>query len=128
VLEIAERPVGGGEVLEGRAADLDGLGQDLLDRRGQRPRRFGGDAARRLERRDVGPVQGLAHIDVAQARDGALVQQQGLGALLAVGEGLFQDLGVEPSPSGSGPMVANQGWRSTRSVGIRSMKPNRRGS
>ncbi len=40
-------------------------------------------------------MQGLAHIDVAQARDGLLVEQQGLGPLLAVGEGLDQGLGVE---------------------------------
>src|SRR5690606_11628303 len=90
MLEIALAALDIGEILQGRAARRDGVMQDVanLDRQPLQPRTA--DLARRRQGRDARPIQGLAHIDVAQTRHDALVQQADLDVLRLAREGLGQ--------------------------------------
>ncbi len=55
------------------------------------------------------PVERLAHIDIAEARHDALVQQQGLDRLAAPLQGLGQHGGVEVRPQGLGAHALEPG-------------------
>ncbi len=79
MLEIAQGPIGGREVAQGRTSDGDSPLQDGLDRAGQHVQATGGDPACGPEGRDARLVQGLADIDVSQPGHGPLVQEKGLG-------------------------------------------------
>ena len=90
MLEIALAALGVGEVLEGRAARRDCVVQDVPNDAGQGLQPGLGHLARRDQGRDAGAVQGLADINIAQARHHLLVQQADLDILLLALEGLGQ--------------------------------------
>ena len=104
VLEIAEFPVGPTMIAQGRTARVDGFRQHAANR-GRQPlgptsRHGPGDA----ERRDPGPVQAFADIDVAEPRDHRLIEQRRLHRPPApgqpfgqhrAGKGVGQRLGPE---------------------------------
>ena len=58
---------------------------------------------------DAGAEEGLVGVDVAHARDGALVQQGGFDGHLAVAEGVAEGAPVEFVAQGFGSEVANDG-------------------
>ncbi len=83
VLEITELAIGAGMVAQGGAAGLQRLFQNradgLRERAGAARRERAGEAARR----QPGPEQGLADIDIAEARNDLLVEQRRLERGLA---------------------------------------------
>src|SRR6478672_5830200 len=84
--EIAEFTVGTGEIAERGSTGCDRLGKNVVDSRHQpfQPReRYLSACSRRMNPR---PVERLADVDVAKARDDPLVQQQRLDRRIAAFE------------------------------------------
>jgi len=77
MLEIAEFAVGPRIVAQGRTAGGDRIGQHVPDGANEALRTLrAGDARGRAVRRNAGAVERLADIDVAEARDHALIEQR----------------------------------------------------
>ncbi len=83
VLKITELAIGAGMVAQGGAAGLQRLFQNRADGLGERARAARRERAGEAARRQAGPEQGLADIDIAEARNDLLVEQRGLERGLA---------------------------------------------
>src|SRR6185437_9011152 len=109
MLEVAKLAVGLAVIAQRGAAGLDRLVEHRADRLDQMPGVLGrlasGDALAlprpgrkrccQSPRRQTRAVERLAHIDIAEPRNYALIEQRRLQAGLPVGTGLRQHLGVE---------------------------------
>src|ERR1700733_9188492 len=82
VLEFTERTVGTGVISQARSAGLDGGRKHILDGRQEHARAFARNGRGGTFRRDAGTKQRLAHIDVSEARDDALIEESGLDRCL----------------------------------------------
>ena len=115
VLEVAELAAGLDVVAQRGAAGGDGLGEGGLDLAHE----AGGTAADvpgGQVGREAGAVQGLAHVDVAEPGDDALIQQGGLERGAAALEGSEQQAGVE---RGGKRLRAEVGQQAMRVLGGR---------
>src|SRR5262249_54237244 len=78
VLEIPRPAVGSNIVAQRRAAGLDCLLENRLDRVREVARPLEAKPARRASRREPGSVKRLAGIDIADAGDDSLIHERGL--------------------------------------------------
>ena len=114
VLEIAERAVGLTMIAQRRAAGRDGFEKNLADRSGEpvgalgRSAVLAREAAGGAARRQAGPMQGLADIDIAEARDERLVEQRSLERRRLAGEKRREPRAVELVAERFDPDIAKQ--------------------
>src|SRR5258705_9437603 len=93
--KITELAVGAGEILEGRAARRDRLGEHRVDCRDQPLQPLERNRPASAARMDAGAIERLADIDVAEAGDDSLVEQQQLDRGRAAGKAALEFIRVE---------------------------------
>ncbi len=109
MLKVAEFARGLDIVAQRRAAGRDGIAQYGLDGGHQTLGPGPGNAGAEAFRRNAGAVQALAGIDVADAGDQVLIEQQGLDGRTPAREGRGKHRAGEVVAKGVGAHIAQQG-------------------
>src|SRR5437868_10870548 len=76
--EVAELAVGRSEVAQGRAAGLDCFGENRVDRGHEPAQALERDGAAGAGRMNAGAEQRLAYVNIAEARDDPLIEEEEL--------------------------------------------------
>ena len=98
--EVAELAVGSREILQCRAASSDRFGEDVVNC-GNEPSAFPGKCPAGSRRMDSGAIERFADVDVAEACDDALVEEQQLDRRFPAFQPPLQLLGVDIERLGS---------------------------